>query len=59
LGLALDEPGENDNRLDLNGIELLAEKTLDSHLDGQMIDFISSGHRKGFVISPEYGSSCS
>jgi len=57
--LALDEPGENDNRLDLNGIELLAEKTLDSHLDGQMIDFISSGYRKGFVISPEYGSSCS
>jgi len=45
--------------LNLNGIELLAEKTLNSFLDGQLIDFVNSGYREGFVISPEFGSSCS
>ena len=59
LGLALDEPGENDNKMTLNGIELLAEKSLNSFLDGQVIDFVNSGMREGFVISPEFGSSCS
>jgi Fe-S cluster assembly iron-binding protein IscA len=44
---------------DLNGIELLAGKSLNSFLDGQVIDFVNSGMREGFVISPEYGSSCS
>jgi Fe-S cluster assembly iron-binding protein IscA len=56
--LALDEPSENDTRLNLNGIELLAEKSLNSFLDGQVIDFVNSGFREGFVISPEWGSSC-
>jgi len=56
--LALDEPSENDTRLSLNGIELLAEKSLNSFLDGQVIDFVNSGFREGFVISPEWGSSC-
>lgn len=56
--MALDEPNENDTRLNLNGIELLAEKSLNSFLDGQVIDFVNSGFREGFVISPEWGSSC-
>ena len=56
--MALDEPSENNTRLSLNGIELLAEKSLNSFLDGQVIDFVNSGFREGFVISPEWGSSC-
>jgi Fe-S cluster assembly iron-binding protein IscA len=51
LGLALDEPKENDGKIDLDGVELLAEETLTSFLDGQLIDFINSGYRCGFVIS--------
>lgn len=58
MGLALDEPGENDNKLSLNGVDLLAEASLNSFLDGQVIDFVNSGMREGFVISPEYGSDC-
>jgi len=57
--LTLDESNENDNRLSLNGIELLAEETLNPYLDGQMIDFVSSASGEGFVISQERGSSCS
>jgi Fe-S cluster assembly iron-binding protein IscA len=58
LGLTLDEPGEDDRRINLNGIEVLAEKSLDSYLEGQIIDFINSGYETGFLISPERGSSC-
>jgi Fe-S cluster assembly iron-binding protein IscA len=58
LGLALDEPGDDDNKISLNGIELLAEKSLSSLLEGQKIDFVNSEDRSGFVISQEYGSSC-
>lgn len=56
--MALDEPNEADNKMDLNGIVLLAEKSLNSFLDGQVIDFVNSGMQEGFVISPEYNSSC-
>lgn len=58
MGLALDEPGDDDNKMSVNGIELLAEKSLSSFLEGQQIDFVNSGDRGGFVISQEYGSSC-
>lgn len=43
----------------MNGVELLAEKKLEAYLDGQMIDFVNSGSGEGFIISQEYGSSCS
>lgn len=59
MGLALDEPSENDNRMNLNGIELLAEKSLNSFMEDQVIDFVNSGMREGFVISPAFGSACS
>lgn len=59
MGLALDEPGENDNKINLNGIELLVEKAINSFMEDQVIDFVNSGMREGFVISAEYGSSCS
>jgi Fe-S cluster assembly iron-binding protein IscA len=58
LGLALDEPGEDDSTLHLNGIEILAEKKLLPYLEGQLIDFINSRYETGFSISPEHGSSC-
>jgi Fe-S cluster assembly iron-binding protein IscA len=58
LGLTLDEPGENDSKICLNGIELIVEKSLNSHLEGQLIDFVNSGYENGFIISPERGSSC-
>ena len=56
--MALDEPGDNDTRMNLNGIELLAEKSVNSFLEGQVIDFVNSGSREGFTISPEWGSAC-
>jgi Fe-S cluster assembly iron-binding protein IscA len=58
LGLALDEPTEQDNQMELNGVNLLAEKSLTSFLDGQVIDYVTSGGNEGFVVGPDMGSSC-
>lgn len=58
MGLALDEPNEQDNKMELNGVQLLAEKSLSPFLDGQVIDYISSGGREGFTVGPDFGSSC-
>lgn len=58
MGLVLDEPKESDNKIDLNGIELLVEPGFKSLLDGQIIDFVSSGFREGFVVSPEWATAC-
>jgi len=56
LGLALDEPNDDDNKMSLNGIELLAEKSLNPYLEGKMIDYVSSGYENGFKISSEFSS---
>lgn len=45
--------------MQLDGIDLLVEKSINSLLDNQVIDFVNSGFREGFVIAPEWGSSCS
>ncbi len=58
MGLALDEPSENDNEMELNGIKVVAEKSLTSFLDEQVIDFVTSGGREGFVVGPAWGSAC-
>nr|WP_277058682.1 hypothetical protein [Trichlorobacter lovleyi] len=58
MGLALDEPHENDDTIDLNGIELFVEKATKVYLEGQMIDFINSGYRQGFVIMKEWRGTC-
>lgn len=44
--------------MELNGISLLAEKSLAPFLDGQQIDYVSSGGREGFVVGPEIASGC-
>lgn len=56
--MALDEPNDDDARLDMGGIELLTQKSMRAFLDGQIIDFVNSGYREGFVISPESGAAC-
>lgn len=58
MGLALDEPHENDDTIDLNGIELLVDTATKMHLSGHLIDFINSGYRQGFVIMKEWRGTC-
>ena len=58
MGLALDEPTDKDNTIELNGIKVLAEKSLNSFLEEQVIDFVKSGNREGFVVGPAWGHAC-
>lgn len=54
--MALDEPNDDDNRIELSGVQLLFQKSINSLLEGQVIDFVNSGYKEGFVVSPEWAS---
>ena len=56
MGLALDEPNEDDSKISLNGIELLAEKSLNPYLKDKIIDYVNLGYENGFKISAEHES---
>lgn len=44
--------------MELNGINLLAEKSLAPFLAGQQIDYVTANGREGFVVGPEIASGC-
>jgi Fe-S cluster assembly iron-binding protein IscA len=52
--LALDEPKDNDEVFDINGLTFLMEKSLRKYLNGIEIDFNDSGFRPGFSITPQW-----
>ena len=62
LGLALDEPNENDATYDHDGLKFLVDNSLLSTCGNIKVDFVNAGMRSGFSISstnPLGGSSCS
>jgi Fe-S cluster assembly iron-binding protein IscA len=56
--LALDEPKENEKGTKVGDIELFMEESIEPFTENQMIDYVDNGSGKGFVVAPEYGSSC-
>jgi Fe-S cluster assembly iron-binding protein IscA len=63
LGLALDEPKENDATFEHGGIKFLLDNELSNQCGVIKVDFIDAGPRSGFAISPAKplntgGSSC-
>ena len=65
LGMALDEPKDDDEVIDENGITYLINKQLYEQANPINVDFISTGMGSGFSISSKLssgdgcGSSCS
>jgi len=51
LGLALDEPRENDDSYEHGGIKFLIDNDLSNSCGVIKIDFIDAGPRSGFSIS--------
>lgn len=51
MGLALDEPKENDETFDMDGLQFLVDKGLIDNCREIKIDFIDAGPRSGFSIS--------
>lgn len=56
--MALDEPKENEKGTKVGDIELFMEESIEPFTENQMIDYVDNGSGKGFVVAPEYGSSC-
>jgi Fe-S cluster assembly iron-binding protein IscA len=53
LGLVLDEPKENDDKYEFEGVTYLVDKDL-GDLSGEIkVDFIDNGYAKGFSISSD------
>ena len=56
--MALDEPKENEKSTKVGNIELFMEESIEPFTENQMIDYVDNWSGKGFVVAPEYGSSC-
>jgi iron-sulfur cluster assembly protein len=63
LGLALDEPKDNDTTYNQDGVQYLVDKDLFQQCGAVKIDFVDAGARSGFSITPTNplggGGSCS
>ena len=58
LGLALDEPQQDDETLRIEGIDILVDKRALPYAADSTVDYIDSLWGKGFTIQPAYGGAC-
>ena len=55
MGLALEEPNDQDERITVNGVEVLLEKRAAAFARDSVLDYVDSGWGRGFTIRPGYG----
>ena len=55
MGLALDEPNENEETTQINGIDVLISDAVKAFADRNTIDYVNSPDGEGFIIAPGYG----
>jgi Fe-S cluster assembly iron-binding protein IscA len=58
LGLALDEPGENEETTQINGLDVLIADMVKPFSDGNTIDYRQSIEGEGFVIDNPGETGC-
>jgi len=58
LGLALDEPNENEDTTQVNGIDVLISDAVKAFADGNTIDYVNLPDREGFVITSAGNTCC-
>jgi Fe-S cluster assembly iron-binding protein IscA len=56
LGLALDEPNEENQTVTVNDIDLLIAENVLPYTKGSVIDYLNSEKSQGFTISAVSGS---
>lgn len=59
FGMALDEPKEDDIKIESEGFKFIVEDGLCDIYEKFFVDYNDNWLRKGFVISPERGNSSS
>jgi len=58
LGLALDEPNENEETTQVNGIDVLIADAIKAFADGNTIDYVNLPDGEGFTIASAGYTSC-
>ena len=58
MGLALDEPTENEQTIPVNGVDVLIADEVKPFASGNVVDYIESSEGKGFIVRSESGQSC-
>ena len=58
MGLALDEPRENERPMEVNGIDVLIGEEVRPFASGNVLDYVESPAGSGFVLGPESGYTC-
>jgi len=58
LGLTLDEPNENEETTQFNGIDVLIADAIKAFADGNTIDYVNLPDREGFTITSAGHTSC-
>ena len=56
MGMALDEPAENEQPVNVNGIGLLIAESAAPWVEDATVDYIKDEYREGFVITSAAGS---
>ena len=58
MGLALEEPDDQDEVLTVDGIEVRVEKRAAGFAARSVVDYVDSVWGRGFTIRPAYGDCC-
>ena len=58
MGLALDEPNENEETTQVNGIDVLIADAVKAFTDGNTIDYVNLPDGEGFIIAPAGHTYC-
>ncbi|MBU3916554.1 hypothetical protein KKA14_13560 [bacterium] len=58
MGLALDELKSGDEKVTVNGIDVIYDKNQKGSLDGSIIDFQDSVMGKGYIVRTATSGSC-
>ena len=58
LGLALDEPNENEDTTQINGVDVLISDAVKAFADRNTIDYVNLPGGEGFIIAPAGQTYC-
>ena len=58
MGMALDEPEEDEQPMQINGVDVLIAEFAKPLVDGTTVDYVNQSYGEGFVINRAGGGSC-
>ncbi len=58
MGMALDEPSENEQAVEVDGIDILIADDVKPYASGNVLDWVETYGDAGFTLQPESGSCC-